>query len=111
MIGDFDLSEDDDSLDQFMQELNLENVVKVPTCVKSDSLTCIDLILTSDKKKLANIRAVETGLSDFHAMVVTTLKGIFHKGQFKIYHMTWPVEKKSFRKKICLPRMKLLQKN
>ena len=55
MIGDFNLSEDDDSLDQFMQELNLENVVKVPTCFKSDSPTCIDLILTSDKRKLANI--------------------------------------------------------
>ena len=79
MIGDFNLSEDDDSLDQFMQELNLENVVKVPTCFKSDSPTCIDLILTSDKRKLANIKAIETGLSDFHAMVVTTLKGSFHK--------------------------------
>ena len=50
-----------------------------PTCFKSDSPTCIDLILTSDKKQLANIRAVETRLSDFHAMVLTTLKGNFHK--------------------------------
>ena len=79
MIGDFNLSEDDVSLDQFMQELSLENVVKVPTCFKSDSPTCIDLILTSDKRKLANTNAIETGLSDFHAMVVTTLKGSFHK--------------------------------
>ena len=79
MIGDFNFSEDDDSLDQFMQELNLENIVKVPTCFTSGSPTCIDLILTSDKKKLANIRPVETGLSDFHAMVATTLKGSCHK--------------------------------
>ena len=79
MIGGFNLSEDDDSLDQFMQEFNLENVVKVPTCFKSDSPTCIDLILPSDKKKLVNISAIETGLSDFHAMVVTKLKGSFHK--------------------------------
>ena len=79
MIGDFNLNENDSSLYQYMQEFNLENVVKVPTCFKSDSPTCIDLILTSDKRKLANIRAIETGLSDFHAMVVTTLKGSFHK--------------------------------
>ena len=79
MIGDFNLSENDDSLYQFMEELNVENVVKVPTCFKFDSPTCIDLILTSDKRKLANIRAIEAGLSDFHAMVVTTLKGSFHK--------------------------------
>ena len=48
-----------------MQELNLENVVKVPTCFKSDSPTCIDLILTSDQRKLANVRAIETGLLGF----------------------------------------------
>ena len=66
-----------------MQELNLENVVKVPTCL-SDSPTCIDLILTSDKKKLANNGAIETGLSDFHAMVVTTLKGSFHKEALRL---------------------------
>ncbi len=79
MIGDFNLSEDDDSLDQFMQDLNLENVVKVPNWSKSDNPTCIDLILTSDKRKLANISALETGLSDFHAMVLATLKGSFRK--------------------------------
>ena len=65
MNGDFNLSENDDSFYQFMQELNLKNVVKVPICFKSDSPTCIDLVLTSDKRKLANIRAIETGLSDF----------------------------------------------
>ena len=102
MIGDFNLSEDDDSLDQFMQELNLENVVKVPTCFKSDSPTCIDLILTSDKKKLANIKAVETGLSDFHAMVVTTLKGSFHKRGPRIitYRDYSKFDDHSFREKV-----------
>ena len=79
MIGDFNLSENDDSLHQFMHELNMENVVKVPTCFKSDSPICIDLILTYDKRKLSNITAMETGLSAFHAMEVTTLKGSFHK--------------------------------
>ena len=102
MIGDFNLSEDDDSLDQFMQELNLENVVKVPTCFKSDSPTCIELILTIDKKKLANIRAVETGLSDFHAMVVTTLKGSFHKRGPRIitYRDNSKFDNHSFREKV-----------
>ena len=50
MIGDFNLGENDDSLYQFMQELNLENVVKVPTCFKSDSPTCIDLYLPVTKE-------------------------------------------------------------
>ena len=33
------------------------------------------------------------------------------KGQCKIYHMTWPVEKNTFWENIYSPRMKLLQKN
>ena len=75
MIGDFNLSKDDNSLCQFMHELNMKNVIKVPTYFKSDSPTCFDLILTSYKRELSNIKAIETGLSDFHAMVATTLKG------------------------------------
>ena len=91
MIGDFNLCED-----------NLENVVKVATCFKSDGPTYIDLILTSDKKKLANIRAVETGLSDFHAMVVTTLKGSFHKRGPRIitYRDCSKFDNHSFREKV-----------
>ena len=67
-------NEDDESLYQFMCEYSLENVVKVPTCFKSDSPTSIDLVLTSDKRKICNINVIETRLSDFHAMVATTLK-------------------------------------
>ena len=62
-----------------MCEFNLENVVKVPTCFKFDNPTCIDLILTSDKRKISSINVIETELSYFHAMVATTLKGSFHK--------------------------------
>ena len=62
-----------------MHDLNLENVVKEPTCFKSDNPTCIDLILTSDTRKLSNVKTIETGLSDFHAMVATVLRGSFRK--------------------------------
>ena len=34
-----------------------------------------------------------------------------NKGQCKIYHMTWPMEKKNSRQRICSPCMELLQKN
>ena len=79
IIGDSDFSEDDESLYQFMCEFSLENVVKVPTCFKSNSPTCIDLVLTSDKRKICNIKVIETELSDFHVMVTTTLIGSFYK--------------------------------
>ena len=57
-----------------MHDLNLENVVKEPNCFKSDNPKCIELILTSDTRKLSNVRTIETGLSDFHAMVPTISK-------------------------------------
>ena len=41
-----------------MHDLNLENVVKEPTCFKSDNPTCIDLILTSDKKVVISLHSL-----------------------------------------------------
>ena len=79
IIGDFNLNEANNSLQDFMHDLNLENIVKEPTCFKSDSPSCIDLILTSDSGKLSNTKTIETGLSDFHVMVATVLRGSFRK--------------------------------
>ena len=46
VVGDFNLGEENSTLKDFMNSCHLENVVKKPTCFKSDSPTCIDLILT-----------------------------------------------------------------
>ena len=67
-----------------MHEFNLENVVKMPICFKSNCPACIDLVFASDKRKLSNIEVIETGLSDFHAMVITALKCSFHKNDSTI---------------------------
>ena len=74
IIGDLNLIDSNDSLHDFMHDLNLENIVKRPTCSKSVNPTCIDLILTNDSRKFSNTRTIETGLSDFHAMVATVLR-------------------------------------
>ena len=58
---------------------NLSNLVKSPTCFKSDSPRCIDLILTNRKRIFQNTVVIHTGLSDFHAMIVTVLKGGYIK--------------------------------
>ena len=79
VVGDFNLGEENSILKDFMNSCNLENVVKKPTCFKSDSPTCIDLILTSDTTRLKNTTTIETGLSDFHVMKATALKGSFRK--------------------------------
>ena len=79
IVGDFNLDEKNSHLKNFMHSFDLENIVKEPTCFKSGSPTCIDLILTSDTSKLTNTATIETGLSDFHVMIATALKGSFHK--------------------------------
>ena len=80
ITGDLNLSESNDSLQDFMHDLNLlENIVEKPTCFKYVDPTCIDLILTTDSGGLSNIKTNETGLSDFHAMVAMVVRGSFRK--------------------------------
>ena len=50
------------------------------TCWKNPSKpTYIDLILTDHPKFFQNTNVIETGLSDFHKMVVTIMKATFCK--------------------------------
>ena len=56
----------------------------ISTCFKSGNPRSIDLILTNRKSSFRNTVAIESGLSDFHAMIVTVLKGGFVKRGPKI---------------------------
>ena len=59
-------------------------MVRDPTCFKSSNPTCIDLILTNEKGSLKSRTTAETGLSDFHAMILTG--GFVKRGpRIKIY--------------------------
>ena len=61
--------------------------MKEPTCYKSiDNPSCIDLFLTNTSLSFQNTTTVETGLSDFHKMVVTVMKTTFPKVQPKIIY-------------------------
>ena len=51
-----------------------------------DKRTCIDLILTNCPRSLQKSCLIETGLSDFHKMVVTVMKTFYRKNQPKIIH-------------------------
>ena len=49
LIGDFNLTIDNKSLENFMTTFDLECLIKKPTCFQSSNPTCIDLILTNKK--------------------------------------------------------------
>ena len=71
----------------FLNTYNLKNIVKQKTCFKNpDRPTCIDLILTNSSRTFQDTYAVETGLSDFHKLVVTVLK--YTQGRIQNEHVS-----------------------
>ena len=65
----------DDVINDFFDSYELASLVRSPTCFKSDSPRCIDLISTNTKSSFQATTTIETGLSDVHTMIVTVLKG------------------------------------
>ena len=60
--------------------MNAKNIVKEPTCYKSlSNPSCIDLVITNSSSSFQNTKAISTGLSDFHKMVITVLKQTFQR--------------------------------
>ena len=78
-IGDFNMTETEEQLKNFLDLYSLKNLVKEPTCFKSHTPKCIDLVLTNRNRSVQKTTAIETGLSDFHKMIVTVLKTTFPK--------------------------------
>ena len=56
-----------------------KNLVRCPPCFKSGKPRSNDLILTNRKSRFRNTVTIEMGLSDFHEIIVTILKGGFVK--------------------------------
>ena len=80
MMGDFNAEPHDHFLMDFCDVYNLKNLIKVPACFKNpERPTRIDFMLTRSYRSFQNSCAIETGLSDFHKMIVTILKTYFQK--------------------------------
>ena len=71
----------------FCSSYNLTNMVNKAKCYKNpDKPICIDLILKNCPGSFQNSCVAETGLSDFHKMVVTVMKISYGKSRPKIIH-------------------------
>ena len=74
-MGDFNVDVKKVSLHLFCNEYKLKSLNKDPTCYKNiDNPSCIDLFLTNSAKSFKSTCTIETGLSDFHKLVVTVLR-------------------------------------
>ena len=66
---------------------NLTSMINKPTCYKNpERPSCIDLILTNCSHSFQNSCVIETGLSDFHKMVVTVMKTTYRKLEPRIVY-------------------------
>ena len=79
-LGDFNTCISDNTMTPFCSLNDLTSLLDQPTCYKNpDKPTCTDLILTNRPNYFQQNNVFETGLSDFHMMVVTELKMGFQK--------------------------------
>ena len=59
---------------------NLKNLIKDPTCFKNaQNPTSIDMILTNRSEDFRTSCCIETGISDFHKMVISILNADYKK--------------------------------
>ena len=92
-IGDFNMTETEEQLKDFLDLYSLKNLVHEPTCYKSQTAKCIDLVLTNRNRSVQQTTTVETGLSDFYKMVVSihfisNFKSIFKVGIYSSIKLT-----------------------
>ena len=83
-LGDFNAGVEDSSIKDFCTSFKLTSMINKPTCFKNPEKLCIDLILTNCPRSFQNSCVIETGLSDFHKLVVTVMKTTYKKSQPKI---------------------------
>ena len=78
VLGDLNINALSDSdfkcLKDVMDIHDLHNVIDSPTCFKSENKSLLDIILTSNKRRVAHTLNVNTGISDFHNLIAFSTK-------------------------------------
>ena len=73
LLGDFNSCMEDSPMKTFGEIYKLRNLIKEPTSTR------INLTLTNKPRSFKNTYMIETGLSDFHKMIVAVMKMHFPK--------------------------------
>ena len=70
-LGDFNMAPEDLKLQDFCDTLDLENLIKEPTCIRRKNSSCIDLIFRNHKLVFMMSRTFITGTLDIHALTTS----------------------------------------
>ena len=90
----------------------MKSLIRIPICYKNPANpTCIDLMLTNANRSFQNSCTIETGLFDFHKMIVTLLKIYFQKRKAKIinYRDYWNFSNEELRQQVLKDTVKTTQ--
>ena len=80
LLGDLNSCMEDFPMKIFAQDCKLQNLIEEGICFKNPEYpTCIGLILTNKPLSFKNTCVIETGLFDFHKMIVAVMKMYFPK--------------------------------
>ena len=80
LLGDFSSCMDDSPMIGFCDNYKLRDLVKHTNCFKNpENPSCIDLLLTNKTVSFQTTTVIETGLSDFHKIIVAVMKMHFPK--------------------------------
>ena len=85
IMGDISIDTDNDKgaglnkMSEFCDIFDLDNLIRGNTCVTVGRASSIDVILTNKKRSFKNSGTVATGVSDFHKMVLTTMRAHYER--------------------------------
>ena len=75
IVGDLNSEINEKSMHEYCNSYNLHSLYHKSTCYKNpEKPSCIDLFLANSPRSFQNTQTIETGLPDFHKLVVTILK-------------------------------------
>ena len=87
VVGNFNSEINDKCMNDFGESYNLNSLIRESTCYKNpENPSCIGLFLTNSANSFQNSSVMETGLSDFHRIIVTVMKTFFQRLPPKIMH-------------------------
>ena len=96
-------------MESFCDWYRFKSFIKDPTSFKNlENFSCIGLILTNSPYSFQNSCVIETGLSDFHKMIVSVMKTTFQKLKPRIvqYRDYTQFSNDNFRKKLIFRKYK-----
>ena len=109
LIGDFNVEPNEANMKTFCNQYKLKSLNKEPASFKNvNEQSCIDLFLTNNSKCFEDCLTLETGLSDFHKLIVTIMKTKHERFPPKIVNYR---DYKNFDTKSFKDRLELTLKN